>query len=144
MYSTKRDTCISVLPTYAGLMLTLNGSIISNGSHIRIADVGTTDNNALSCMSESFLTGGTWYLHPTQLSTNESDEITPVTVDRGWHSRRGTREVRLWRDSTNMDEEGIFTCQFMIDRDTFVSVAIYLYTLPVSLLRTTDHAIYIS
>ena len=106
-------------------MLILNGSIISNGSHIRITNVGTTENTTLSCMSESFLTGGTWYLHPTQLSTNESDAITPVMVDRGWYTSRSMRLVRLWRDSTNMAEEGIFTCQFMMDKNTFVSVGIY-------------------
>ena len=60
---------------------------------------------------------GDWYLHPTQMSTDEGDRINNPTdsePDRGWIRNRvndseGHRVVRLKRASDTA-KEGVFTC----------------------------------
>ena len=92
--------------------------------------IGITGDNALLCRSEmsSRSNQGNWYLHPTHMSTDESDRIVNGP-DRGWHRNRtwgaNYHLVRLWRDHTNTAEEGILTCTFTLDNSTPVSVGIY-------------------
>ena len=64
-------------------------------------------------MSVSLSYGGNWYLHPTQMSANESDRVVSVKngTDRGWERKKVDTSyhlVRLWRDPANTAEKGIF------------------------------------
>ena len=117
-----------------GLTLHLNvyTSIPTDGSGlILITDIGLVDAGALLCQSDVAPDGGNgdWYLHPTQLSTEEGDRIQS-SDDRGWSRNRNTnihghRLVRLKRHSTITAEEGVFTCHVVGDSNTPISVGIY-------------------
>ena len=115
------------------MTFSLNGnSIPTDGSgRVRITDIGDTNGNALICRSgKAISSGGDWYLHPTEMSTDDDDRIGSGGVpDRGWRRNRATgseghRLVRLKRDSTTA-EEGVFTCHIPGDFGTPVSVGIY-------------------
>ena len=123
-----------------GVTLNLRGSSITTDGSGRIVITGINpdgDNNedALICQSElSLSAGGDWYLHPTQLTTDDSDKIQGADI-RGWRRNRdivsGHRLVRLRRDdsaaSGDNDRalEGVFTCDIPGDTNTPVSVGIY-------------------
>ena len=126
------------------MTLSLRGnSIQTDGSgRIVITDInpdGNPDNhsNALICQSDrSLSTGGDWYLHPTQQTTDMSHRVNG-TDPRGWRRNRatntisgsGTRQiVRLRADSEASGGralEGVFTCDIPGDTNTPVSVGIY-------------------
>ena len=120
------------------MTLSLRGvSIATDGSgRIVITDInpdGDNDVDALFCQSELSSSGyGNWFLHPTQLTTDESIRIES-TDSRGWHRNRdlidGRGLVRLRRDDSVASEgralEGVFTCGFPGDTNTPVSVGIY-------------------
>ena len=126
-----------------GVTLSLRGnSIPTDGSgRIVITDInrdGVSNEDALICHSElSIFTSGNWYLHHTQLTTDDSDRIEG-TDPRGWLRNRATvtisgsethRLVRLRRDdsiaSGGRALEGVFTCHIPGDTNTPVSVGIY-------------------
>ena len=130
------------------MTLSLRGSSIpTDGSgRIVITDInpdGDNDDVALFCQSQlSLSTGGNWYLHPTQQTTDDSDRIgDSETGDdpRGWIRSRaeittGTsgshrRLVRLRRDDSVANGgralEGVFTCDIPGDSNTTVHVGIY-------------------
>ena len=114
--------------------LTGNDSIPTNGSgRVLITDInpngnGRINEDALICRSGKPISGdgvGNWYMHPAEMSTNDSDRIVN---DRGWNRNRGDdsghRLVRLRRYSATA-EEGVFTCDIPGDFSTPVSVGIY-------------------
>ena len=116
-----------------GLQFRLSGydDIATDGSgRILITDIGLVDADSLLCVSDVAPDGGNgdWYLHPTQLSTEEDDRIQS-SDPRGWRRNRGTdlyhRLVRLKRHSTITAEEGVFTCHVVGESNTPVSVGIY-------------------
>ena len=124
-----------------GVTLSLRGSSIrADGSgRIVITDInpdgdGATNNtNALICRSEMLTSGGNWYLHPNQQTTDESYRIASNDI-RGWHRSRfvdvyGHQLVGLRRDgrvaSGGRPLEGVFTCDIPGDSNTPVSVGIY-------------------
>ena len=106
-------------------------SIPTDGSgHVRITAIGDTNGNALICRSgKAISSGGDWYLHPTEMSTNDGARIGSPPPDRGWSRNRaanseGHRLVRL-RRASDTAEEGVFTCHIPGDFGTPVSVGIY-------------------
>ena len=102
---------------------------VDGSGRILITDIGYTVNSALLCQSSHSNEGKYWYLHPTNKSTANSDRIISAEQsDRGWHRNRGSRVVRLWRDSSNTAEEGVFTCNIEGDSNTPVSVGIYYHS----------------
>ena len=105
-------------------------SIPTDGSgRVLITTIGDNDETALVCRSgKATSSGGNWYLHPTEMSTDDGDRITSV-ADRGWSRNRGIdseghRLVRLRRVSTTA-EEGVFTCHILGDFGSPVSVGVY-------------------
>ena len=105
--------------------------------------IGSNKDNALLCQSViiSISHEGNWYLHPTQMSTNESDRIIVFAeygTDRGWHRKRVPDSfyhlVKLWRDPANTAEEGIFTCVFTSDSDKHNNIiqSLWVSTIQVS------------
>ena len=116
--------------------------IPTDGSgRIVITDInpdGDNNEDALLCQSELAISdGGNWFLHPTQLTTDDSDRIE-ATDSRGWrrnrditmtNSRERHRLVRLRRvdsvASGGRALEGVFTCDIPGDTNTPVSVGIY-------------------
>ena len=130
---------------FVGVTLNLRGDPIpTDGSgRIVITDInpdGNPDNleDALICQSElSLNSGGNWFLHPTQQTTDASFRIES-TDPRGWRRTRAAntisgsetrRLVRLMRDdsiaSGGRALEGVFTCDIPGDVNTPVSVGIY-------------------
>ena len=115
-----------------------NDSIPTDGSgRVLITDInpdGDNDEDALICRSGKPLYGdgvGNWYLHPTEMSTNDGDRIAsmPGVPDRGWNRNRGDdsqryKLVRLRRASATA-EEGVFTCDIPEDFGAPISVGIY-------------------
>ena len=114
-------------------------SIPNNGSgRVLITDInpnGDSDEDALICQSEISFPGnnpfGDWYLHSTELSTDDHDRIVSNhgIPDRGWLRNRaidsqGHYLVRLRRASDTADE-GVFTCHIPGDSNTPVSLDIY-------------------
>ena len=124
------------------MTLSLRGnSIPTNGSgHVLITDInlnGGSNEDALICQSGKLISGdgvGDWYLHPTEMGTDESDRIMSDRImsdilDRGWYRNRtidsqGHRLAILKRDSATA-EEGVFTCDIPGDFGTPVSVGVY-------------------
>ena len=109
-----------------------HNSIPTDGSgRVRVTDIGDTNGNALICHSGiPISSNGNWYLHPTEMSTDDGDRIGSGGVpDRGWRgyltgNARGHRLVRLRRDSDTA-EEGVFTCDIPGEFNTPVFVGIY-------------------
>ena len=106
-------------------------SIPTDGSgHVNITDIGDTNGNALICRSgKAISSSGDWYLHPTEMGTDDGDRIASPPPDRGWSRNRaadpeGHRLVRL-RRATATAEEGVFTCHIPGDFGTPVSVGVY-------------------
>ena len=122
----------SIKIIHTGATLTLGGkSIPTNGvEHILITDINSTNTEALLCWSElshDEVGIGDWYLHPTQQSIENEDEIDGED-DRGWYRSRvisGNKQVvRLMRVSLTA-EEGVFTCDIAGDTSTPISVGIF-------------------
>ena len=106
-------------------------SIPTNGSgRVLITAIGDTNGNALIFRSEIPTTaGGEWYLHPTEISTDDDDRIASPPPDRGWSRNRandseGHRLVRL-RRATDTAEEGVFTCDITGDNNTPGYLGVY-------------------
>ena len=110
----------------SGVYFSLRGVNISNTGDecVLITDI---EEEALICHSEIPLSHtrskrGDWYLHPTQMSTDEADRINnhkDIDPDRGWLRNRaydseGHRVLRLKRASDTA-EEGVFTCNITGD-----------------------------
>ena len=117
------------------MSFSLNGnSILNDGSgRVRITTIRDTSGNALICRSgKAISSGGNWYLHPIEMSTDDGDRIVSFvngTDPRGWRRNRaidseGHRLVRL-RRATDTAEEGVFTCHIPGDFGTPVSVSVY-------------------
>ena len=130
------------------MTFTLRGnSITTDGSgRVLITDINPTEDNdedALICRSEidTFTSnGGNWFLHPTEMSTDEGDPNDDSdngdrivsgggTPDpRGWSRNRdldsGHRLIRLRRSSATA-LEGVFTCDILGDSNTPRSLGIY-------------------
>ena len=120
---------------FPGVSFSLRGtSIPTDGSgNVHITDInpnGENNEDALICHSEipiiALSGSGDWYLHPTQMSTNDDDRIMHMTrnsiPDRGWNRNRGNdvqglRLVRLIK-VTDTAEEGVFTCHIPGDNNT--------------------------
>ena len=130
------------------MTISLRGdSIPTDGSgRIVITDInpnGDNDDDALFCQSElPTVAGGNWYLHPTQQTTQHTEDGS-VRIEsddpRGWRRNRGAvpisgssgtlRLVRLRRvdsfASGGRALEGVFTCDIPGDTNTPVSVGVY-------------------
>ena len=122
---------------YIGVTFSLRGddSIPTDGSgRVLITDInpnGDNDEDALICRSEIDTAFGNWYLHPTEMSTDEGDRINirrGGEPDRGWLRNRGLdsghRLVRLRRVSDTA-VEGVFTCDIPGDDNTPRGLGIY-------------------
>ena len=132
-----------------GVTLSLRGdSIPTDGSgRIVITDInpdGDNDEDALICLSElhNISSGGNWYLHPTQQTTQHTlDGSVRIegTDSRGWRRNRATviifsetrRLVRLRRDDSAANGgralEGVFTCDIPADTNTSTPVSVGIY-----------------
>ena len=129
-----------------GVTLSLKGnSIPTDGSgRIVITDVnpdGDNDEDALICLSElhNISSGGNWYLHPTQQTTEKTNDGSvriESTDSRGWGRNRALldddrRLVRLRRDdsiaSGGRALEGVFTCDIPGDSNTSTPVSVGIY-----------------
>ena len=130
----------------SGVTFSLRGVNISSAGDGRviITDInpnGENNEDALICRSEIPLFGavsnkGDWYLHPTQMSTDDADRINPVNniiANRGWRKKRDNvsevyskdhRVVRLKRVSDTA-EEGVFTCDIGGDLNSPKYLGIY-------------------
>ena len=114
------------------MTISLRGnSIPTDGSgRVHITDIRDTNEDALICRSGKAISiDGNWYLHPTEMSTDDDDRIASPPLDRGWRRNRDTdseghRLVRL-RRATATAEEGVFTCHIPGDFGTPVSVGVY-------------------
>ena len=118
------------------MTFSLNGnSIPTDGSgRIRVTAIGDTNGNALICRSGiPISSSGYWYLHPTEMSTDDGDRIVSGVNGgpdpRGWRRNRATDSeghllVRL-RRATDTAVEGVFTCHIPGDFGSPVSVGIY-------------------
>ena len=122
------------------MTFSLNGtSIPTDGSgRVCVSTIGDNNETALICLSGKATSGdGNWYLHPTEMSTNNGDPDNPIdngdrivgVADRGWSRNRaidlqGHRLVRLRRASATA-EEGVFTCHIPGEFNTPVSVGIH-------------------
>ena len=136
----------NIMASSAGVTFSLTGydSIPTDGSgRVLITDINPIgDNNvdALICRSETVVSsGGNWFLHPTEMSTDEGDPNDDsddgdriVDYDpRGWRRNRGYdsegyRLVRLRRGSATAEEgSGVFTCHIPGDINTPRSVGVY-------------------
>ena len=135
------------MATSVGVTFSLTGydSIPTDGSgRVLITDInpdGDNNEDALICRSQidTFTStggGGTnWFLHPTEMSTDEGDPDDNndygdrIVGDRGWRRNRGLdsghRLVRLRRYPATTAEEGVFTCHIPGDDDTPRSVGVY-------------------
>ena len=139
MYTLLLFILIGVILHLRGVPITTDGS-----GRIVITDINPDGNieDALICQSELALsTGGNWFLHPTQQTTDDGDRIGNANTGndpRGWIRNRaalimgimGTfQQVRLRRDdsiaSGGRALEGVFTCDIPGDTNTPVSVGIY-------------------
>ena len=123
-------------------MFSLRGVNISNtgDGRVLITDINPNGDNtkdALICRSETPVSytrtrRGDWYLHPTQMSTDEADRIqnpTDSDPDRGWIRNRfndseSHRVLRLKRASDTA-EEGVFTCNITGDLNNPRYLGIY-------------------
>ena len=126
--------CIYTTGYFVGVTFSLIGyvSIPTDGSgRVLITDInpnGDNDEDALICRSEidTFTTNfGNWYLHPTEISTDDGDRINPDNngnSDRGWLRNRGLdsghRLVRLRRRDSATALEGVLTCDIIGDNNT--------------------------
>ena len=121
----------------------MRGDSISNtgNGQVLITDInpnGDNNEDALICCSETPVSDtltrrGNWYLHPTQMSINDSDRIAPNYTnpihhnipDRGWLRNRaidsGRRIVRL-RRAFDSAEEGVFTCNIPGDSPRYLGI----------------------
>ena len=132
---------MSFLLLTSGVTFSLRGVNISNtgDGRVLITDInsnGDSNEDALICrseipLSETFSNKGDWYLHPTQISTDEADRIAPNDSGsyQGWRKRResdseGHRVVRLKRVSDTA-EEGVFTCSINGDPNSPKYLGIY-------------------
>ena len=114
------------------MTFSLNGnSIPTDGSrHVCVTTIGDNNEDVLICHSgKAISSGGNWYLHPTEMSTDDGDRIASPPPDRGWSRNRATDSeghqlVRLSR-ATATAEEGVFTCHIPGDFGTPVSVGVY-------------------
>ena len=110
------------------MTLSLNGRNIStDGSgRIDVNDIGHGD-GPLICQSSTATRSGDWYLHPTELTTEEQDRIKDTS--QGWFSTKAiainNQQVRLRRAVSPSAQEGVFTCHIRGDSDTPISVGIY-------------------
>ena len=114
-------------------------SIPTDGSgRVRVTDIRNNDETALICRSGIPISGGgNWYLHPTEMSTDDGDPNNPIdngdrivgVADRGWSRNRATdseghRLVRL-RRASDTAEEGVFTCHIPGDSNSPRSLGVY-------------------
>ena len=104
-------------------------NIPTDGSgRILITNIGfsnQSDNLALICRTTSNPTGGDYYLHPSMQTTDDNYAIQS-TDPRGYRRNRGTRIVRLRRDSATTNwTEGVATCRFHGVTDPIISVGVY-------------------
>ena len=144
-------SCIIILLLFIliGVTLSLRGnSIPTDGSgRIVITDInpdGVNEEDALLCLSELAINDvGNWFLHPTQQTTQHTEDGS-VRIEgsdsRGWRRNRDTfaignsgfgQLVRLRRDDSiaigGRALEGVFTCHIPGDTpgNTPVHVGIY-------------------
>ena len=136
IFFTVVDTIYNYDYVATGMTFSLNGnSIPTDGSgRVRVTAINDNDEDALICRSGKAISSiGNWYLHPTEMSTDDGDRIVSgvngVPDPRGWRRNRAIdserhRLVRL-RRATDTAEEGVFTCHIPGDFGTPVSVGIY-------------------
>ena len=121
----------SLLPLLTGILsFSLVGyatTIPTDGSgRILITDIGTDNDNALICRTNTPNPGhGNYYLHPSMVTISEGDWIES-TDTRGWLRSRDVSNglARLRRDGTSWTE-GVFTCLFQGISDPPISVRVY-------------------
>ena len=92
-----------------GVYLSLNDTIIPNHGYVMINDIGTTNDNALLCITNRPASGGTsggdWF-------APDGDKVGGLgsTDVPGFGRNRGDMVVRLQRRNTGTPEQGIYHC----------------------------------
>ena len=108
------NTC--VLLFFSDVFLSLNGSVIPDHGYVLISDIGSTDNGALTCHTNSEEDVGFWF----------TPGDTPISARGvlGLRTRRDHMIVRLLRNATTGNpNEGIYNC--FIDNDHAVYIGLY-------------------
>ena len=116
---------IDACNTHTDVFLSLNGNIIPDHGYVDIADIGSTDDTALLCItnrpppSGSFNSEGNWFA-PDR--TRVADTDVP-----GFNRNRGSMVVRLFRMGSGTPTEGIYHCLIQDSSSTFEMVNVGLY-----------------
>ena len=106
---------------YVDVFLILNGAVISNHGYVDIRDIGSSDNNALLCVTNrpGFPTSGNWY-------APDGTRVDGTSVP-GVIRNRGSMVVRLMRTTTGTAPEGIYWCSVEDAASTLQTVYVGLY-----------------
>ena len=116
---------IDACNTHTDVFLSLNGNIIPDHGYVDIADIGSTDDTALLCItnrpppSGSFHSGGDWF-------SPERNRVQHTDVP-GFTRNRGPMVVRLKRTRSGTPTEGIYHSVIQDSTSTFETVNVGLY-----------------
>ena len=114
-------SCTFIFP---GVYLSLNGGIFRNHSYVAIGDIGSSDVDALLCITNrppaGATSGGEWFVPD---GTRVPNEGVP-----GFSRNRGPMVVRLRRTTgTDPAAEGIYHCVVMDNTETEQRVYVGIY-----------------
>ena len=92
----------------SAVFLSLKGAVIANKSHVRVSDIGSTEDTALMCFTEYYIagdrtSGGNWSA-PDGSRVNDSGGT-------GFRRSRGRGVVRLIRIEDKEPSLGIYMCR---------------------------------
>ena len=102
---------------YVDVFLILNGAVIPDHGYVAISHIGSSDNTALLCITNSLSipTSGNWYVPDrTRLSGTDVPGVTRT---------RGPMVVRL-RRTTGTAPEGIYWCS--VEDSTSITQTVYV------------------
>ena len=106
---------------YVDIFLSLNGAVIPNHGYADISDISSTDDAALSCITNRPGTPktGNWYAPD---GTGVNDTSVPGVI-----RNRGSMVVRLKRTTTGTAPEGIYWCSVEDSTSRTQTVYVGLY-----------------
>ena len=90
------------------MFLSLKGTVVANKSHVRVSDIGSTEDTALMCFTEYYIagnltSGGNW-VAPDGSRVNDRGGT-------GFRRNRGRGVVRLIRIEDKEPSLGIYMCR---------------------------------
>ena len=119
---------IAACNTHTDVFLSLNGTVIPNDGLLNISAIGSTDDTALLCItnspppSSSTNSGGDWYAPDgTRVGNLGSGDVS------GFERNRAPMVVRLKRTRSGTPTEGIYHCSIENSTFTFKMVNVGLY-----------------